>query len=335
MNGPNGKPTKPDNDFEPLAPALEKRFGKKFARLPAKLRKRITRDRRAAMLALLWDGTTPGRQRSMAQQWVWESDPANKDEGDFWWDVGARYCEVKLREDELKIVPAIGAQAVAARNHEQRLIEGERTALKEDVREVRSVDPTELRATIERVRRRWDERALRSAGMRDGPLRAPAGVDPPEALVACFVLPVETWPRDVRPPTEDQCRKAASDVLAEEIIPENVAEKPRADTDKDKTSKGGAPEHQAPEATEKTPEETMTGWLAKLMRDQPTHPISKADAHALAVEDGLQRISDRGFEDRAWPDAVKASGVQKKKWSGAGRREKAALIAARNRRTKF
>jgi hypothetical protein len=194
MNGPDGKPTKPDDDFEPLEPALEPWFGKKFAELPAELQERITRDRRAPWLAIDWDRDTPGQRRTSAQQRDWNADPTNKDELDFWWDVDCRYDELKRREDELMVVPAIGAQAVAARNHEQRLIKAERIALKEDESEVRSAAPTELRAMIEQVRRRWNKRDSIAAG-----------------LIAA-------------------------------VIPENVAEKSGADTQKGKTSTGGAPE---------------------------------------------------------------------------------------------
>ena len=125
----------------------------------------------------------------MAQQRDWADDPANKDEREFGLDADDRYSELERIERELKVVPAVG---MAARNYEQRLIKAERIALKEDEREVRSAPPTELRATIERVRRRWDERTLRLAG-----------------LIAA--------------------------------VPENVAEKPTADTEKPNTSKGGAP----------------------------------------------------------------------------------------------
>ena len=189
MNGPDGKPTKPDDDFEPLVPALEEWFEKEFAELPIELQERITHDRHAGMLAPLWDGTTPNRRRSMAQQRDCANDPANKDEREFGWDAEDRYSELERIERELKVVPAVG---MAARNYEQRLIKAERIALKEDEREVRSAPPTELRATIERVRRRWDERLLRLAG-----------------LIAA--------------------------------VPENVAEKPTADTENRNTSKGGAP----------------------------------------------------------------------------------------------
>jgi len=211
MNGPDGKPTMPDDDFEPLVPDLEPWFGKKFAELPAELQERITRDRRADVLALDWDWATPGRRRTLAQERDWQSDPTNKDERAFNWDVICRYSALEMKERELMVVPAIGAQAVAARNHEQRLIKAERTALKEDEHDVRSAAPTELRVMIEQVRRRWNKRDSIAAG-----------------LIAA-------------------------------VIPENVAEKPGADTDKGKTSKGGAPPHL--ERDDFVREVVRRGWL--------------------------------------------------------------------------
>jgi hypothetical protein len=104
-------------------------------------------------------------RRKREERRAWENDPDNKEEDEFWWDVGDRGFELKMREDELKDVPATDAQAVAARNQEQRRIKAERIALKEDEREVRSAAPTEMLTTIERVRRRWDERDKIAGGL--------------------------------------------------------------------------------------------------------------------------------------------------------------------------
>ncbi len=68
-------------------------------------------------------------RRQQEAQRAWDDDPANRHEGDFWFDVEARKFEWKMKEDELTVVPAVGAQAVAARNHEQRLIKAERIAI--------------------------------------------------------------------------------------------------------------------------------------------------------------------------------------------------------------
>jgi hypothetical protein len=154
---PGRPPTKPDDDFEPLAPArpsLADPFG------------------------------------ASAAQRKWDDDPANKDEGDFWWDVGCRYFELKMREDELKVVPAVGMQAVAARNHEHRLIKAERVALKGDEREVRLAAPTELGVTIERVRRRWDKRDSIAAGLiaAEQVQEPEASADLPEPAIADGVV---------------------------------------------------------------------------------------------------------------------------------------------------
>ena len=62
----------------------------------------------------------------------------------------------------------------------------------------------------------------------------------------------------------------------------------------------------------------MAAWLANLMTDQPSDPITKGDAHNAAVEAGLRRISDRAF-DRAWSDSVQSSGATA--WAAGGRRK--------------
>ena len=70
--------------------------------------------------------------------------------------------------------------------------------------------------------------------------------------------------------------------------------------------------------TDELDEQKMTKWVTKLMQDQPDAPITKKGARALAVEGGLQDISDRGFEDRVWPDAIKASGYRRRSGRAAG-----------------
>jgi hypothetical protein len=157
MTGPDGKPTKPDNDFEPLVPALEKRLGKKFARLPAKHRKWITGDRRAAMLALLWDGTTPGRQRTMAEQRDWDANPANKAEAEFYFEVPFRKTNLEAMKVQAQNADAPEAVALAMRNAMLFHIDEAISSLATDEDEVRTAPPGGLKARIERVRKRWKE----------------------------------------------------------------------------------------------------------------------------------------------------------------------------------
>ena len=90
MNGPDGKPTKLDDDFEPLVPALEGSFEKKFSELSAELQEWIKHDRRAAMLALMWDVSGPGRRRTLAQQGT--GIPNKRD-----CDTKRRYCSKEPR----------------------------------------------------------------------------------------------------------------------------------------------------------------------------------------------------------------------------------------------
>jgi hypothetical protein len=65
MNGPD-KPTTPDDDFEPLAPALEEWFGEEFGKLPEALQKRVQRE--DPQFAGLWDEITPRGRRNQARQ---------------------------------------------------------------------------------------------------------------------------------------------------------------------------------------------------------------------------------------------------------------------------
>ena len=68
MNGPDGKPTKPDDDFEPLVPALEEWFEKEFAELPIELQERITHVRRCgdARSPVGWDHAQSAAQHGTA-----------------------------------------------------------------------------------------------------------------------------------------------------------------------------------------------------------------------------------------------------------------------------
>jgi hypothetical protein len=45
-----------------------------------------------------------------------------------------------------------------------------------------------------------------------------------------------------------------------------------------------------PSANDDSDERKMVAWLTKLMKDQPKDPITKKDAHARAMDNGLQSI---------------------------------------------
>jgi hypothetical protein len=161
-----GKPTSPDDGFEPLAPALEKLFRKKFAKLPAELQERITSDRASAWLVLDWDVSTPGQRRSMAQQRDCGADPANKDVADFWFEVPFRKAELETKKVQAQNVAAPDAVALAMRNTMLFYIDEAIDALPKDEEEVRSALPAKSKATVERVRKRWTELDKRALGLR-------------------------------------------------------------------------------------------------------------------------------------------------------------------------
>jgi hypothetical protein len=75
-------------------------------------------------------------------------------------------------------------------------------------------------------------------------------------------------------------------------------------------------------------EQRLTDWLTKRMQDQPYLPLTKSAARQPAAKGGL-RCSGRSF-DRAWADAVKASGASK--WSNPVNAEPPRSFAAHNRR---
>jgi hypothetical protein len=127
-------------------------------------------------------------------------------------------------------VDAPDAVALAMRNAMLFHIDEAIAALPKDEEEVRSALPAKSRATLERVRRRWGERDLRSAGISimeqtqglDGLLRAPAGGDAhpaetkrektPRALTADALVSLQGKGVDIRSPAS----VAALHKLAEE-----------------------------------------------------------------------------------------------------------------------
>jgi hypothetical protein len=95
MNGPDGKPTTPDDDFEPLAPALEECFGKEFAELTEAVQERVQRH---AMLLALWAVSSPRRQRSMAREYDIQHHPGLAHEQNALWEKSLEIDECKRLE---------------------------------------------------------------------------------------------------------------------------------------------------------------------------------------------------------------------------------------------
>lgn len=77
-------------------------------------------------------------------------------------------------------------------------------------------------SAVNRSRKRQERLALQppaggDAHPAEAQPRAPRPAYSPEALAAWFVLRVGTWSRDVRPPTEVQCLKAAGDFFEDSM----------------------------------------------------------------------------------------------------------------------
>ena len=144
MNGPDGKPTKPDDDFEPLAP-VRPSHADPFGELSPELRDRI--------------------RRASEDHQKWEDDPANTDEAKFWLEVPFRETKLKAMKVQAENVAAPDAVALAMRNAMLFHIDKAIDALRKDEEEVRSALPAKKKATLEQVRRRWDRRDSIAAGL--------------------------------------------------------------------------------------------------------------------------------------------------------------------------
>jgi hypothetical protein len=84
-----------NNDFEPLAPVLEKWFGKKFVRLPRAVQTRVQLEE--PHLAGLWDviSRRPGAQRNWARRHDIQHHPGLDHERKMLWDKSEEILECK------------------------------------------------------------------------------------------------------------------------------------------------------------------------------------------------------------------------------------------------
>ncbi|GEM_PF-1010386 len=75
------RPPSPPKEFESLTLALEEQFDKPLDALPDELRHRVEQD-----FLVPWEALAPVQRRSAALQWDYQSDPATREERQFWWD---------------------------------------------------------------------------------------------------------------------------------------------------------------------------------------------------------------------------------------------------------
>ena len=87
-------------------------------------------------------------------QWTWDNDPANKDEAEFWFEVPFRKKELEAEKVSTKNDRDMTR---AERNKTLWHIDEAIDALPIDEDEVRTAPPGELKARIQRVRKRWKE----------------------------------------------------------------------------------------------------------------------------------------------------------------------------------
>jgi hypothetical protein len=94
-------------------------------------------------------------QRQREEKRVWNDDPADKDEGDFWFEVPFRKRNLEAKKLLTRNAAAPDAVALATRNVMLFRIDEAIDALPKDEEEVRSALPAKMKATIEQIRSRW------------------------------------------------------------------------------------------------------------------------------------------------------------------------------------
>lgn len=75
------RPPSPSKEFESLTLALEEHFDKPLDALPDELLRRVEQE-----FLVPWESLAPAQRRSLAIQWDYQSDPATREERQFWWD---------------------------------------------------------------------------------------------------------------------------------------------------------------------------------------------------------------------------------------------------------
>jgi hypothetical protein len=75
------RPPSPPKEFESLTLALEEQFDQPLDALPDELRHRVEQE-----FLVPWRALAPAQRRSVALQWDYQSDPATREERQFWWD---------------------------------------------------------------------------------------------------------------------------------------------------------------------------------------------------------------------------------------------------------
>ncbi len=113
------RPPRPPKEFESLTLALEEQFDKPLDALPDELRHRVERE-----FLVPWEALAPVQRRSAALQWDYQSDPATREERQFWWDfyIKRDATEKQIAEWETTSAPTAGDLALKeARLKELRL----------------------------------------------------------------------------------------------------------------------------------------------------------------------------------------------------------------------
>lgn len=103
------RPPRPPKEFESLTLALEEHFDKPLDALPAELRHRVEQES-----LVPWDALAPVQRRALAIQCDYQSDPATREERQFWWDfyIKRDATEKQIAEWETTSAPTAGDLAL-------------------------------------------------------------------------------------------------------------------------------------------------------------------------------------------------------------------------------
>lgn len=102
------RPPSPPKKFESLTLALEEHFDKPLDALPDELRRRAEQE-----FLVPWDALAPVQRRAVALQLDYQSDPATREERQFWWDFYIRKDATEKRIAEWEVASAPTASDLA------------------------------------------------------------------------------------------------------------------------------------------------------------------------------------------------------------------------------
>lgn len=140
MSRPKRKPAKSreaspnagTNAFKSLTWALDGRFDKKLAKLPAKIGKWVE----DAFHPVPWDALSPEQRRYHARQWDYQHDPATDHERERWWEFSSRFIELEEQIQQWETMNPSTAQELATKEERLDALRREHRSMQTQMRRV-------------------------------------------------------------------------------------------------------------------------------------------------------------------------------------------------------